>query len=224
MCSSSASGFWSTAANAEGTLKTSMPETHVGWEEDGARENERGLVVLWLPEGGSTPPTHMHTPHTHTYYTCIHTTQTYTCRHTPTHAYPYTHHTHIHIHTPHTHTYIYTCMHTHAHHIHIYIHIQLCTYIHIYHTCKHACTHHTTPPTHTHMYTHHIHKNTHIHRVALFSRGSSTLDHDTHFKPRLDFLGFKRHIQYLGVMLQYEKNAQLCHLIKSGKNNTQYWV
>ena len=61
--------------------------THGVTGRHGAREeNERGLMARWLPEGRSTPHTLIHThTHTHTHTLHIHTTQTYTCIHTPTH-------------------------------------------------------------------------------------------------------------------------------------------
>ena len=151
--------------------------THGVTGRHGAREeNERGLMARWLPEGRSTPHTLIHT-HTHTHTTHTHHTNLY--MHTYTHTHPHTHMC-IFIYTPHTHTYTHTTHtyirthNTHTHHIRIYTFIY--TYTHTYPYTTHAYTHvcSTQHPLHihTHTYTHHmhtIHKNTHIHRVALFS-------------------------------------------------------
>ena len=139
MCSSSASGFWSTAANAEGTLKISMPETHTGWQED--TEQERRLRGDWWHsdcQREGQPHTHSYT-HTHTHTTHTHNTHTHHTNlymHTYTHTHPHTHtcisiytpHTHTYTHTTHTHIHTYT-QHTYTPHTHIYIHKHLYTYI-----------------------------------------------------------------------------------------------
>ena len=178
MCSSSASGFWSTAANAEGTLKISMPETHTGWQED--TEQERRMRGDWWHsdcQREGQPHTHSYT-HTHT-----HTHYTYT-PHKPIHAYIHPHtsthpHVHIHIHTTHTyiythHTHTYTYVHTthiHTTHTHIHSYTPIHIHTHIAHMHTHMYAAHNTPYTYTHIHTHTTctptQTHTHTHRAAL---------------------------------------------------------
>ena len=121
--------------------------------------------------------------HTHTYYTCIHTSHTYThhTHHTQTHIthrHVYIHHTQTHVHTAEI---SHTDRHTYTTHRHMYIY-------HTHHTQTHIHTSHTdtrTYITHRHTYIHHtqayIHishtytNHTCIHTSHTFSGGSQFL-------------------------------------------------